>query len=326
MSSDKKYGILRLHFIPRLRYTAYVVQAILYGIAASLFFSLTFVLNHTMQVSGGHWSWTASLRFVFMLPMLFVLVLKNKRYKAVFTEIKNKPLPWMLWSTIGFGFFYVPLCIAAASGPSWMVAATWQITIAAGIILTPLTGQRIPRRQLLIAGTIIAGVFLVQYRTGALSDMAHTVFALVLILIAAFSYPLGNRKMMAIAPASFSTIDRVFGMTVCSMPFWILIMAFGLFSHTKPGSSQIQQSLIVALSSGVIATLFFFTATGKVKTHPKQLAAVESTQAGEVIFTVLLGILCTGDPLPSLRQIIGLVIIVTGILLNSLDSTPRRTP
>ena len=56
--------------------------------------------------------------------------------------------------------------------------------------------------------------------------LAGRVVALTLIpiLVAAFSYPLGNRKMMELCPASMTTIGRVYGMTICSMPFWLLLM------------------------------------------------------------------------------------------------------
>ena len=43
-----------------------------------------------------------------------------------------------------------------------------------------------------------------------------TLTALGLILIAAFSYPLGNRKMMEYCPPEFSTFQRVFGMVINS--------------------------------------------------------------------------------------------------------------
>ncbi len=36
-----------------------------------------------------------------------------------------------------FWSFYAPLSFAGAFGPGWLVASTWQITIVAGILLTP---------------------------------------------------------------------------------------------------------------------------------------------------------------------------------------------
>ena len=304
-----------------------MIQALLLGILSSLFFALTFVLNRQMQLSGGHWIWTSSLRFIFMLPMLWILVLPGKRYQAVFRQIRQQPLYWLTWSTVGFGFFYLFLCVAAAYGPSWMIASTWQITIIAGILLTPLfrTGKHsgaarhsIPVSQLAISIVIIAGVVMVQYKKGALSEVKENYLALFYIIIAAFSYPLGNRKMMAVVPDSMGTIERIFGMTLCSLPFWLILMIIGVLNNQLPSPEQIRQTFIVALSSGVIATILFFKATEMVKADMHQLAIIESTQAGEVVFTLLMGILLFKDQLPSPTALIGILIITSGIVVSGL--------
>jgi len=281
-----------------------------------------------MQASGGHWIWTASLRFAFMLPMLFALMIKGRRYRKVLRAIGARPWAWLLWSTVGFGLFYLPVCVAASFGPSWMIAATWQITIVAGILLSPLfrrvendraVRHKIPVRQLLISGTIIVGVILVQFTDGSVDEIKRNFSVILLIVVGAFSYPLGNRKMLTVVPEGIGTLDRVFGMTLCSMPFWAAIMATGLGRHIYPTPVQVGQTLIVALSSGVIATLLFFKATEMVKRHIRQLAVIESTQAGEVVFTLLLGLAFFGDAVPSARAIIGIAVIVAGIVANSLS-------
>jgi len=81
----------------------------------------------------------------------------------------------------------------------------------------------------------------------------------------------------------------------------------------------------VALFSGVAATLLFFRATDLVKSNQKQLAVVESTQAGEVIFTLLGGTLFLGDALPDRMGAAGIALIVCGMILNSMLST-TQTP
>ena len=48
------------------------------GILASLFFAVTFVLNRTMELSGGSWLWSASLRYFFMVPFLIAIVAYRK--------------------------------------------------------------------------------------------------------------------------------------------------------------------------------------------------------------------------------------------------------
>jgi uncharacterized membrane protein len=66
--------------------------------------------------------------------------------------------------------------------------------------------------------------------------------------------------------------------------------------------------------------LLFFEATNLTKHNTKQLAVIEATQSGEVLFTLLGGILFLGDPLPSLTGGIGILFIVVGMIGNSLVS------
>lgn len=113
------------------------MKAILLGLTAALFFSVTFVLNRSMELSGGHWAWSASLRYFFMLPMLIAIVGAQKRLRPVFHYLRARPSEWLLWSTVGFGLFYAPLAFSTVYGPGWLVAATFQITIIAGSLLVP---------------------------------------------------------------------------------------------------------------------------------------------------------------------------------------------
>ena len=54
-----------------------------------------------------------------------------------------------------------------------------------------------------------------------------------------------------------------------------------------------------------------------VKNNPKQLAVIEATQSGEVLFTLAGGILFLGDALPAAAGMAGILIIVVGMVLNS---------
>ncbi len=72
-------------------------------------------------------------------------------------------------------------------------------------------------------------------------------------------------------------------MTLASLPFWFyyLVMKYQqVWSYRS--SSQVFQCFIVAVSSGLIATVLFFFATDLVKDDPQKLATVEATQSGEV--------------------------------------------
>lgn len=305
-------------------------KAFMLGICASFFFAFTFILNQQMHLSGGSWYWSSSLRYIFMLPMLLIIMISKRQLKEVIIDIRKKPLSWLLWSTIGFGFFYAPLSFASSYGASWLVAGTWQLTIVAGGLMSPLffkiiktekgivkIRNKIPKKSLLISLLILVGIALMYIEEATDISLLNTMLVIIPVIIAAFSYPLGNRKMMEICDSNINTIQRVFGMTLCSMPFWMIISLLGISNSGLPGKSQLIQSFIVAVFSGIIATILFFKATDIVKDNSHNIAIIESTQAGEVVFTLLGGILIFHDTVPTTLSLIGLIIIVLGMILNS---------
>lgn len=295
-------------------------KALIWGILGSFFFAFTFVLNRSMNLSGGYWLWSATLRYLFTLPMMFILLIRNKKYVPVLEDIKKIPGKWLLWSTVGFGLFYAPLTMASAYAESWFTAAVWQFTIVAGILLTPVFGKKLPVKNLLLSFIILVGIFIMQLPQMGKGSGQNMMLPLLMIMVAAFSYPLGNRKMMEICENKFTAIQRVFGMTLCSIPFWILCGVAAFLHAGLPSGGQTMQSLCVALFSGVIATVLFFGATDMVKDNPKQLAVIEATQSGEVIFTLILGVLVLHDTIPSAASFAGIGLIVAGMIFNSLAS------
>src|SRR3954453_9165959 len=114
------------------------MRPIILGVLAAFFFAFTFIINRSMELEGGSWIWSASLRYFFMVPFLLLLVIGRKNFKPLIEEMKNNPKAWLLWSMVGFGLFYGPLCFSAAYAPGWLIASTWQITIISGSLLTPL--------------------------------------------------------------------------------------------------------------------------------------------------------------------------------------------
>lgn len=58
------------------------MKEIALGILASLFFAVTFILNHAMEMQGGSWLWSASLRFFFMLPFYLSLSFIAKAFHS----------------------------------------------------------------------------------------------------------------------------------------------------------------------------------------------------------------------------------------------------
>ena len=230
-------------------------------------------------------------------------------------SLKAQPGTWLGWSTVGFGLFYAPLCFAAAYGPAWLVAGTWQITIIAGMLLEP---RKIPRRELITSLFILTGIIMIQIQPAASGEAGQLLAGFVPVLVTAFAYPLGNRKMMAVCRGRLDVFQRVLGMSLASLPFWFLLSIFGLATAGLPGTGQVAQSLLVAILSGIVATVLFFYATDLARNDARQLAAVEATQSGEVIFTILGETMLLGTPLPLGLSLLGSVIVVLGMIIHSI--------
>lgn len=302
------------------------MREILLGVLASLFFAVTFILNRSMEVSGGSWLWSSSLRYFFMVPFLLIIVSYRKGLSTTFKELKIAPAPWLIWSFVGFVLFYAPLTFAAAYGPGWLISGMWQLTIVAGVLLAPFFSlkigekvirQSIPRISLLISLVILVGIILIQIPNTQSITMSMLFLGVLPVVIAAFAYPLGNRKMMEHLEGRLDTFQRVLGMTIASMPAWILLAIYATFTIGLPSASQVIQSFIVGVSSGVIATTLFFMATDRVRNHQGKLAAVEATQSTEIIFVIIGEMLLLSIPLPAPIALIGLGVIILGMFLHS---------
>lgn len=302
------------------------MREILLGILASLFFAVTFILNRSMEISGGSWLWSSSLRFFFMVPFLLLIVSYRKGLSSTYKELKTAPAQWLIWSFVGFVLFYAPLTFAAGYGPGWLISGMWQFTIVAGVLLAPLftikiesriIKQRIPIVSLFISLVILIGIILIQIPNTQAISLSMILLGILPVIVAAFAYPLGNRKMMGHLDGRLDTFQRVLGMTIASMPAWILLAIYAIFTVGLPSIEQIVQSLIVAVSSGVIATILFFMATDRVRGHQGKLAAVEATQSTEIIFVIIGEMALLHVPLPEPIALVGLSVIILGMFLHS---------
>jgi len=311
-----------------------IMREMAIGLVASFFFAVTFILNRSMELAGGSWLWSSSLRFFFMVPLLFAIVLFRRNIRPVWHDLKRHPRVWITWGTVGFGLFYAPLTYAAAYGPGWLVAGTWQCTIVAGVLLSPLfTEQRktkngtvlvrrpIEKRALFISFLILFGVVLIQFQQAGHLTWNEIALGVFPVLIAAFAYPLGNRKMIEHCAGRLDAFQRVWGMTMASLPFWLIVALIGWLTSGVPSAGQTMQSFIVAISSGIIATTLFFIATDRAKGNERKLAAVEATQSAEVMFAVIGEALFLSAPLPNGWAFVGLAVIIIGICWHSFEST-----
>ena len=297
------------------------LAAIGLALLSALFFTMTYVLNRASASGGGHWAWLASLRYLITLPLMLPLMRSQGGMAPVLRAIAAHPWAWLRCAGIGFVLFYVMLSYAAASGPSWLVAGSFQFTVIAGMLCAPLlyrdARRRIPPAGLAVAGLILAGVLLMQFghASGALDRAAW--IALACVLVSAVAYPLGNRLLLLHLERSGEPLDatqRVFGMTLASQPMWLLLAAYAALQAGAPTLAQVGLAAGVALSAGVIATILFFQATGMVRDQPLALGAVEAMQGAEVVFAVLLGVLLLGEDWPTGTALLGAAVVVAGIV------------
>ena len=294
--------------------------AVLLGLGAALFFTSTYVLNRAIATAGGHWAWSASLRYLLTLPLLALVLAAQRGHAPVWRALRAHPFAWLAWSGIGFGLFCVCLTWAAAYAPAWLVAGTFQLTVIAGMLLGPLLYRgpraRLPRAALALAAVIVAGVALMQGAHFGGHLAPQTWIALAAVSASAVLYPLGNRAILLHLERSGEQLDatqRVFGMTVASQPFFWLVAAGAWRTAGPPSMTQVVLAGGVALFTGTIATILFFRATGMVRNDPAALGAVEAMQAAELLFSSALGVVLLGEPAPRGGAVLGALLVVVGI-------------
>jgi drug/metabolite transporter (DMT)-like permease len=297
------------------------------GILSAAFFSSTFVLNRAMSLQGGHWVWTASLRYGYMFVLLCLCLLVTGRVKILtgaFREYIRHCLFWTAAGSIGFGVFYALLSYSASFAPGWVVATTWQATILASPLVLLLFGKRVPARGMLFTALIFVGIMLVTIGQAALSSPKETLLGFLAVLVAAVAYPFGNQLVWEARHGSTARIPRIDGpvidnsigrvllMVTGSLPFWIVLII--VTGPPPPSTGQLLTTAVVAVLSGVIATSLFLTARHHAST-PYELAAVDSTQSTEVLFALLGEVLFLHGTYPGAAASAGIVAVVAGLVL-----------
>lgn len=182
-----------------------MVRLILITLIASAFFSSTYILNELMSNSGGHWFWSSSLRYLFMLIILTVMIglqHGSLRLQQLWVSFKDHWVFWTLTGSIGFGVFYAGLCYAADHVSGWVVAATFMFTVVASLFVLMAFGHKFEKKLILYALLVLIGVILVNVSealsmpTGAIMDIPLTtvlVYGALPCIIASFSYPIGSQ-------------------------------------------------------------------------------------------------------------------------------------
>ena len=381
-----------------------MIKLILIGLLSGAFFSSTFILNELMSSAGGHWFWSASLRYVFMLLIVTAVIAMQYgigRIKALTSIFLQHWGFWCLTGSIGFGVFYTGICYAADHVAGWVVAATFMFTVVTSLLVLLAFGQRFDKKFIVYAVIVFIGVAMVNISEGLhaativdadavpMADML--LYGALPALIAAFSYPIGNQlvwqashnarqrnadvrkasetkakvqigqpaepliseaydlpattydaateerpshtpvessetvsplqNLIARIPSIKTTLlqnafNKVWLMTLGSLPFWLVL---GIIVRPElPDTSQVFNTLLVALLAGVAATTIFLYAREQAVTS-SEVAGVDSTQASEVIFALMGGMLLLDNALPSAMGLIGIGLIIVGLILFAKD-------
>ncbi|QJB55061.1 multidrug resistance efflux transporter family protein [Pseudodesulfovibrio sp. zrk46] len=302
-------------------------RILMFGVLASLFFSSTFVLNRAMSLEGGHWVWSASLRYFWMLLLLagWLGVTGKARLGLDALRLYRKHfLFWTVAGSVGFGVFYALITFSSVYTPGWVVAATWQLTILATPLVLLGFGRRVPLKAILLTLIIFVGVILVNVEQASTASLSSTLWGALPVLVAAFAYPFGNQLVWEARageskflpaidhPAMDDSICRVLLLTIGSLPLWVLLILFT--SPPVPSTGQIVQTGIVAVCSGVIATSLFLHARHSAQSSA-ELAAADSTQSMEVIFSLAGEAILLGHVAPGPVGWAGIGLTMLGLIL-----------
>jgi drug/metabolite transporter (DMT)-like permease len=306
------------------------------GILSSLFFSSTFILNRAISLAGGHWAWTSSLRFGYMLFFLLLLLLITQGAKALAQVWQVFIRHWLFWiiaGGIGFGVFYSTITFSGTYAAGWVIATTWQITILATPIVLAFFGRNVPARGIFLILLIFAGILLVNVEHAASTDLRTLALSALPVLIAAFAYPLGNQLVWEARlgenkrlphiqhPILENAFARVLLLTMGSVPFWILLLVWT--KPPPPTTGQLVSTALVALLSGVIATTIFLYARHLCK-QPVEIAAVDATQSMEVIFSLIGEIILLKTLLPGPLGTTGVVLTIVGLMAYTFVQNSDR--
>lgn len=299
---------------------------ILIGLLSGLFFSSTFILNRVMSLEGGHWVWSACLRYAYMIVFLMVLLPLFQGIKApgrVFQLFFKHLTFWIITGSIGFGGFYALICFSADHAPGWVIASTWQLTIIATLVVLTGFGRSFPKKIWVFSSIIFLGVLMVNLSHAEVLTAKDLLLGGFPVLIAAFCYPVGNQLVWEAkkghthlpdigSPVLENPFNKVLLMSLGSIPFWLILVVIN--TPPPPSRGQLINTALVAFFSGVCATSLFLFARNR-SAKASELAAVDATQSSEVVFAMVGEVLILNSPLPNSIAMAGIFLIFAGLAL-----------
>jgi drug/metabolite transporter (DMT)-like permease len=296
-------------------------QTIFLSLLSTLFLSTGLIVNSLNAYHGSSWAWTASLRYLLLIPVLLMMVTLKGNLKSSIRTFKRLYYVFLLWGCIGFGGYYALLSLAITRAPAWIVTAGFMTTIVAGILLSPFIDPSkktaISSKGLMLSLLLVCSLLLMQFeRFLHLGDIKEFWPSLLLSLIAAFLWPLGNRKLLFYLEQHQITLDpmqRVLGMTLGSLPIQLALATYGYLVSGFPSALQIQSSFVAVLFSGVLGTILFFKAMQLAGKRTMLLYTVEAFQVTGVLFTLLGEMVIKGSKWPGVYASIGFAVMFTGL-------------
>ena len=303
-----------------------MVKLISIGLLSGLFFSSTFILNRVMSLEGGHWVWSASLRYAYMILFLIVCLPIFQGVRAPGAVLRLFLAHWKFWiisGSIGFGGFYSLICFSADHAPGWIIATTWQFTIIASLIVLICFGKSFPKKTWIFSLIVFIGVLTVNLSHLGSVNAKEMLMGGFPVLIAAFCYPIGNQLVWEArqgnrylpriqSPYLENPFNKVLLLSLGSLPFWCVLVLIN--APPLPSNGQLINTALVALFSGIFATSLFLYARSKSK-RASELAAVDATQSSEVIFAMIGEILILNAPLPNGIALSGIILVFIGLTL-----------
>ena len=302
------------------------------GLLAAALFSVTFILNRAVSLSGGHWVWNAVLRYVdaaFLLALWTVGRHGIGRLTTVLRAFRRRLGFWLLSGGVGVGIFYTGICYAADHAAGWIVAATWQFTILATPIILSAFGNRVPLRGTAFCGMIVLGILILNaQRIGEGVTLAQLLTGIVPVLVAAFAYPFGNQMVNRMrhskredAAILADPVAAVLLLTLGSLPFFAALVLFTM--PPLPAANQFLSTAMIALLAGGIATPLFLYARN-LSSDPLRIAAVDATQAAEIGFALCGEVMALGAAWPGPGGWAGLLAVMGGLVGFMLQGTTSR--
>lgn len=294
------------------------------GLLSSLFFTVTFLINRSISLDGGHWFYSGGLRLVYAIAFFtfgFIVFKGISYFKLIIKEYLENFIFWTVAGSIGFGGFYSLLCYSASFSPAWIVATTWQITIISSLFVLTFFGKKLSKKIWFFTIFIFTGIILVNLSHFESSNLEALFLGSIPVFVASFCYPIGNqmvweeKKKRKEKKEDLGVINnsfvKVFLLVLGSFPFWVIL--YFLSDPIAPNTSQYISVAIITIISGILATSLFLYARSQATTS-STLMIVDSTQSSQVFFALGGEMLFLNASLPNTLGLIGIAITIIGLI------------